>query len=301
MTDTLKHPWSEEQKEILRALKRKLLQRPFAVERDNYVVFQRTLQRVMARFGEQKEFYHLWDEIPCDFASRLSCWDLRALYLTQAAVGVFTGQNPLLRENRELCEYWENNLFSFAYPRSLQTLPERLPDKNLQEAVRAGDIARIIFLYDSAATPGQKLKNICNILFNNRKYGMLVHLNKIYSCLNFTDKEILSSHLFRSYNSKGKILFDRWCFSNMKELKNSWSKMMRSGALLDGIITALESGWDPDANAFPASQVKVSLRQFLYFIDEISKEAKNFPYKDFPQLLNAAKKFCLYENEEKKN
>ena len=66
---------------------------------------------------------------------------------------------------------------------SMPHLPERLQDKSMLEAIKSNDPARLIFLYDSSPSKGEKLKNIYNILLNNQNYNMVMTLHQRFGGL----------------------------------------------------------------------------------------------------------------------
>ena len=105
---------------------------------------------------------------------------------------------------------------------------------------------KIIVLYDLARNPGEKMKNIFNMLLNRRDYAALMVLEKQYGLLEQIDRKVLWAHIISPAYDPGKKEFDdhliRKGFKIDQEL---WEQMCLNRPFCDGIETFLKMGAEP--------------------------------------------------------
>ncbi|MBR2872146.1 MAG: hypothetical protein IKB99_01495 [Lentisphaeria bacterium] len=302
MEYTLKHTWNDSAAEVIKALKHKLRTQPFVETDDQHmVVFQRALQRVLKRYNDNKTFFQLWEDIPLELKSvfRYGSVEMWKICLCQSLIAVFTKQDPISHNAQDTVKFLSRQLFEDFKRAQLPQLPERLPDKNLLEAARNGDTAKIIFLYDSAVNPGQKMKNITNVLLNKQYYETLMQLHSVYGCLDVVDTVYL--YFYHLHTAKevlpGKEAFDRYCLARFSgEDETFWGKSFIYGTLDKLLIPALESGADSEKALWKFDKYTFPLRGCLLFFDELQEEFDAI-YKigNVISLLNAARKFTEWE------
>lgn len=181
---------------------------------------------------------------------------------------------------------------------ALEHLSERLQDPALRTAVEAGDIPRVIYLLDSCARPGKKLKNITHMLLNRRNYTGVIQLQEYRGALDEFSSDILRPHwLFNVSRNCGDSAFCRYYYS-VCDHKKVWINMHKYG-LNFGIADALEAGVSPDRYIFHSYYCRFTLRQYLLFLLELLDELKQMihdPKSDFKsfqliQDINAAEFF----------
>ena len=180
-----------------------------------------------------------------------------------------------------------------------ECLPERLQDPALRTAVEAGDIPRVIYLLDTCARPGKKLKNITHMLLNRHNYSGIMLLHEHKGVLDEVSPYDLHSHWLYGIRSDcaGKSAFSRYYYS-ICDHKNVWNYLHKHG-LYGGIADALEAGVSPDRYIFHSYYCRFTLRQYLLFLLELSDELKQMirdPKSDFKsfqliQDINAAEFF----------
>jgi hypothetical protein len=296
----MKHQWHEEALPVILTLKEQLSAKTVNIETDLelYLVFQKHICSVRKEYGDKRAFYQIWQETPAAFRKKWIGTEFWQIWLCQAAASVLQKKDPLTREGKKVFEFLMEWFFRKPVQVALPSFPVRLPDKNLYTAASSGDLAKIIFLYDSAVTPGQKMKNICHLLLNIKDYQTLMQLQDIYGCLDQFDMELLLPHLyFPVQTTAGKEKFDYYCFRRNSGDENfSWEKLLRIGCLHTGIRPALKAGMNPDAPMFSHEKYTFSLRQLMYFLDECQEEFdKMYNLEHFKKLLTASKVFTTWE------
>ena len=153
-------------------------------------------------------------------------------------------------------------------------LPERMQDNILKNAVEAGNIPLVIYLLDSCARPGKKLQNVTHMLLNRKNYSGVMLLHGQKGVLNGISPDVLRSHHLhgRTADRAGKSAFNRYYFS-ICDHKTVWLNLHNSG-LYEGLRDALESGVSPDHYIFRSYYSSFTLRQYLSFLIEILDEVK---------------------------
>ena len=295
----MKHQWNEEALPVILTLKEQLTSNTKNIETDLelYLVFQKHTRSVRKEYGDKRAFYQIWQETPASFRKKWVGTEFWQIWLCQAAAAVLQQKDPLTLEGKKVFDFlmeWFSREPDFV---KVPSLPVRLPDKNLYTAACNGDLAKIIFLYDSAVTPGQKMKNICHLLLNAKDYKTLMQLHDIYGCLDQLDMELLLSHQYKAVQTAGKEKFDLYCFKRNSGDENfSWEKLLKIGCLHTGIRPALNAGLDPDSPMFSHEKCTFSLRQLMYFLDECQEEFdKMYNLEHFKKLLTASNVFTTWE------
>ena len=299
----MKHQWTEETQCVISALKEELASPCAAVETDLelYLVFQKHIWSVRKEYRDKRAFYQIWGEIPSAFRKKWGGTAFWQIWLCQAAVAVLQKKEPLTVKSRKDFDFFMEWFFREPDPVKVPYMPVRLPDKNLYTAVCNGDLAKIIFLYDSAVTQGQKMKNICHLLLNKRDYKTLTALHDVYGCLDMFDMEFLQPYQYWAVQSDGKEQFDLYCYrrSGTNE-KNCWENQLKIGCLHSGITAALNAGMDPGKAMFTQDGYDFSLRQLMYFLDECREEFdKMYNLVHFKKLLAASGIFARWEKQKK--
>ena len=295
----MKHQWNEEALPVILTLKEQLNSNTKNIETDLelYLVFQKHTRSVRKEYGDKRAFYQIWQETPASFRKKWVGTEFWQIWLCQAAAAVLQQKDPLTLEGKKVFDFLMEWFFREPDFVKVPSLPVRLPDKNLYTAACNGDLAKIIFLYDSAVTPGQKMKNICHLLLNAKDYKTLMQLHDIYGCLDQLDMELLLSHQYKAVQTAGKEEFDLYCFKRNSGDENfSWEKLLKIGCLHTGIRPALNAGLDPDSPMFSHEKCTFSLRQLMYFLDECQEEFdKMYNLEHFKKLLTASNVFTTWE------
>lgn len=290
----LKHQWSEYQANIINALIRVIKGRRFGISYTTVFAVQNILQK------RQVEFYDAWGEINALYAeeSHSTSEPFWKLALCQGAGGVLYKPSDTYSGKKEQFRFFRSVFFSYRCLPDMKALPVRIPDRELFNNAVAGNLSNTILLYDMAATKGAKLKNIYHAMLNNHEYEKVMFLHERYGGLEEIDRETLEYHFLFGENKSGKKEFNRFFSENfINDSSDIWRKIYSAGTLDKQIRFMLDIGINPD---FPVIEncckEKVSLRQLLYFVDEIS-EAYQYLKVDtgFQTFCNAAKIFVEWE------
>ena len=285
----LKHTWSEKQAAVII----KLLE-TFPGPDDTRCIETRLMVDLMMFFrqisGKDMQFFQLWEllsgnsEFTADIGNpSVRRWDgyYTHWWITafcQGATAVFTGSDPL--EN--FSKY--DAVFDFFLSGSsgkvdvkLPRLPERLKEKAFLSAIADRDGAKIALLYDLCLNPGEKMKNIFNILLNKRDYSTLMFLHSRYGLLENYSPEVILPHFITASPDPGKAAFDRFFTDKGFSVGEAeWNKYGINNPLGSTISSFLQKEgcgeWPLLANA----SFSVSQRVCRSFVDEFAEPLKSW-------------------------
>ena len=194
----------------------------------------------------------------------------------QGATAVFTGADPLVN----FTHY--DAVFDFFLSGStgkvdvkLPRLPERLKEKAFLSAIADRDGAKIALLYDLALNPGEKMKNIFNILLNKRDYSTLMFLQSRYGLLENYSSEVILPHFISASSDPGKAAFDRFFAARGFSVDEAeWNKYCVNNPLFTGISCFLENKESAELPLLENALFSVSQRMCRSFVDEFSAPLK---------------------------
>ena len=309
---TLKYEWNPWQEQIILAAKKQLFRKPFRIEPEVFFASELLLER------RGMNFFEAWDEID----EKLSCghWREFGFMVFCDTISRVLGSKTAGSVSEALADFtFVDSLDSFmessgsyrimlleqlsknGYPEeeikffkdlflcydSNWHLPVRLYDKTLKQAVQNADLPAIIMFYDMLADPGEKLKYIYHALLNNEKYDSFLFLLERYGKIESLNPRALEYHFLRSSRSEEKRNFDHfYCTGFGKFDPLFWSKAVAGGRLDAVILTALECGVDPDWYIIDQRGYKISLRDFMHFLDEVAD--------GFLKYLDQSSKSCRF-------
>lgn len=288
--ETLKHHWSPTQTKILLALKDELKRCPVqCIETSLLCDAMSFYYDLYCKKGDKKAFFEVWHEscqmLPLNkdyyYHRQPETSLLLPIHLVcQTAAGIFFDCDFLnqgySRNMAELC-YRRNvfplySLFSRKITHfSMPHLPERLQDKSMLEAIKSNDPARLIFLYDSSPSKGEKLKNIYNILLNNQNYNMVMTLHQRFGGLEQIPADVITVHLVCSEKHIPQSFADYASQLKSWEGKSFWERFFLCDNYPRLIRNGLKAGISPDLPLGSFGKNSVSLRQWISFIDELKE------------------------------
>ena len=284
----LKHQRNEEQPKIITEAKIQMERKTFETDLDMISVIQIVLNR------RDIPFYEVWRDISSDL-KRDSWRDEPFWYsvLLQAGNSVLLRNKAniqqLLRTFPQLIVETLEDLSGL----DIDRLPVRLPDKNLLLAANAGDLPRIIMLYDMSLNPGQKMKNIYHSLLNQKKYDCALQLHERYGGLDGIDKVVMTEHFLHSGTSDEKKRFDRFfCLNYIKNTPEVWYEASYYGVIDRVMQNVLDNGIAPDKLKVKVGHMEFSLKEYLHFLDEMKIQILKYdPWKDVDPWGSEFKRF----------
>ena len=208
----------------------------------------------------------------------------------QGAAAVFSGKDPLEKENFPCFDLVFDFFFSGRGTGTANVkiphLPERMKEKRIMTAIAEKAPEKIIVLYDLARNPGEKMKNIFNILLNRRDYTTLMVLEKQYGLLEQIDRKVLWAHIISPVYDPGKKEFDDYLSQKgFKIDRELWEQMCLNRPFCSGIETFLKMGADPrwpllqnELFSVPMERVWTWLYEFTPLLDWEDMEEQNRPF-----------------------
>lgn len=279
----MKHLWNAEQTLIIQALKDELPRN--STRSTEYSLFHEGmyfLQTIEKRCRRSTGLPHLWQElrrydlVP-EKRSYLGNMPKDAplfLYIfCQGAAAVFWGDDVLHKKNHERTQELFKVFFCPRKPFTLPHLPERLQDPGLIRAVKEKDGAKVIFLYNTAATHGAKLRNIFNALINAQAYDTAMEVHSQTGGLEEIPTEILLLHRLLVNEEEFPAFVQYVSTLSIPESSRVWEEYMASCEFPLILPNGLDMGISPDLPLWRSSKGDtVSLRLWAYLVDELHDE-----------------------------
>ena len=289
----IRHEWSELHGNIINALIRVLQAKKFEISPNTVFAVQSILQK------RGVSFFDAWDDISALYRETSWSYPFWQIALCQGASAVFYKMSNSYSENKDEFDFFKKRFFGHRHTPELPHFVVRIPDKELLENAEKGDLPKTLLLYDMAFNKGAKLKNIYHAMLNKQEYEKVMFLHDRYGGLDTIDNNALANLFLLGEESEQKELFNRfYCETFGKKDSCIWQKMCNYGILDKKIKAALENGIHPELPAIAEGRFKVSLRQLLYFVDEIRQ-----PYQDIgiesnsDMFCNAAGIFIKWEKD----
>ena len=328
----MKYQWSPSQEKFIIAMKKQFEKKSFWIEPEVffaslvllrnrgltlYEAWDEINEELSDGYGRQFSFLILCNTISCIFGQKteVSFSDYLKDFnfissLNSYYQGIESYNKMLLEQLKERgyttdeIKYLEDQLFHAKPP---HILPVRLQDKALKKAITDADLPKIIMLYDMQSNPGEKLKYIYHAFLNNFQYDSFLLLLERYGKVECLTAKFLEHHFLWVGTSEAKMRFNHfYCSYFGKNDPDLWRKAAAFG-ILDAVISiALECGADPEWYVICQKEYKISLRDFMHFIEEVAGELEKYlstcdkqfrGYKYWLSILRAAKIFSQWERD----
>lgn len=325
----LKYQWSPQQEKFIIAMKKQLEKRSFRIQPEVffaslvllrkrgltlYEAWDEIDEELSDRYGKQFWFLIFCNTISCVFGQKteISFSDqLKDFNFVESLNSYYQGEsyNIMLLEQLKERGYTENEIKylddRLFHAKPPHILPVRLQDKALKKAVTDADLSKIIMLYDMQSNPGEKLKYIYHALLNDFQYDIFLFLLERYGKAECLTAKFLELHFLWFGTSEEKMRFNHfYCSYFGKNDPDLWCKAVAFGVLDSVISVALECGADPEWYVFCQKEYKISLRDFMHFIEEAAGELEkrfstwNEQFREcryWLSILRAAKIFSQWE------
>jgi hypothetical protein len=142
-------------------------------------------------------------------------------------------------------------------------------------------------------------KSLAIFLLNERRYAMLITLEGVKEQLGKIPQKYLKEHWVKmTPHSQQDRDFLHYAFSLIEDKSDLLYTVNQLGTLSGKIDIFLQNGFFPDSLILDRSSVKVSLRQYLYFLDEIKEVVEPLNEHDLKKIkstLPAVEKLIEFE------
>lgn len=326
----LKYQWSPQQEKFIIFMKKQFEKRSFLIQPEVffaslvllrkrgltlYEAWDEIDEELSDRYGKQFWFLVFCNTISCIFGQNtaVSCSDHLKDFSFVGSLNSYLQErgsnNQMLLEQLKEKEYTEDEIKYLGeqlfHAKPPHMLPIRLQDKALKKAVTDADLSKIIMLYDMHPSPGEKLKYIYYSLINNFRYDIFLFLLERYGKAECLPVKFLEQHFLWVGSSEKKKRFNHfYCSYFGKNDPDLWRKAVAFGVLDSVISAALECGADPEWYVICQKGYKISLRDFMHFIEEAAEELEKHlstwdnrfrECRYWQSILRAAKIFSQWE------
>lgn len=138
---------------------------------------------------------------------------------------------------------------------------------------KEGDTAKLIFLLDVAVDRSKACEELAIFLLNEKNYALVMTLDGVKEHLCKIPQKYLREHWLKLIPStEQEKAFLRYLFPLIENKNDLLDTINQSGQLHHRINDLLTFGFSPDDLIFDRSALKITLRQYIYFLDEISGE-----------------------------
>ena len=293
---TLKHNWMPQEEYIINALKKHLLLDKTYTEWFYNTAIQRGMMLMMEHLSLEPDLPLTWEKI-CRNQTKSTHKNLELL-LTQAAATIFSGQKYVLEGT--VYDQVGKLLLEQDYNRQdLKYIPCcDLPCEFIRPA-QEGDLPKLVFLLDVAADRESTCESLAIFLLNERRYNLLMTLDGVKEQLCKIPQKHLKEHWVKMMpSSKEDMDFLHYAFSLIEDKSDLLYAVNQQGKLSKKIEIFLQNGFFPDSLILDRSSVKVSLRKYLYFLDEIKEVIESLNNSDLKKIkstLPAVEKLIEFE------
>jgi hypothetical protein len=292
----LKHSWTPFQGYIINALKKHLLLDKTYTEWFYNTAIQRGMILMMEHLSLEPDLPLTWEKI-CRNKTKATHKNLELL-LTQAAATVFSGKKYVL-EGTVYDQVGKLLLEQDYNGQNLKYIPCcDLPCEFVRPA-QEGDLPKLVFLLDVAVDRESTCESLAIFLLNERRYDMLITLEGVKEQLGKIPQKYLKEHWVKmTPHSQQDREFLHYAFSLIEDKSELLYTVNQQGTLSGKIDIFLQNGFFPDSLILDRSSVKVSLRQYLYFLDEIKEVVEplnEHGLKKIKSTLPAVEKLIEFE------
>ena len=298
----LKHNWTPQEAHVISGLKRLLTQKSFAFHytqtaaRKICLSFQQGILCQMHLDGKTPDLVHAWEQmLDSPFLDQILEGKMlvHGIMLAQAIIYLFSSSKKIeqietldkvgkfLFDNEpqfcasqarwrlsETAASWsEKHNAPWIY---IDPLPVRLqPD--FMKKVRERDIAQLLFLLDMT-TPGEKPKNICTYLLNNDDYeGILAFGDPAQNLAKLDRSKLKHFWLNCMDQTEAEKKFSHAIYP-LLDFRLPWEELHDAKRMSAKLDVMLDFGISPDLKVFNKTDVRIPLKKYLYFLDEIKEE-----------------------------
>lgn len=292
----LKHEWTPQEEYIINALKKHLFLDKIYTEWFYNTAIQKGMMLMMEHLSLEPDLPLTWEKI-CRNQTKSTHKNLELL-LTQAAATVFSGKKYVL-EGTVYDQVGKLLLEQDYHGQNLKYIPcSDLPCEFIRPA-EEGDLPKLIFLLDVAVDRESTCESLAIFLLNERRYDMLMTLEGVKEQLGKIPQQYLKEHWVKmTPHSQQDREFLHYAFSLIEDKSELLYTVNQQGTLSGKIDIFLQNGFFPDSLILDRSSVKVSLRQYLYFLDEIKEVIESLNNSDLKKIkstLPAVEKLIEFE------
>ena len=271
----LKHDWSPEQSTILLALKKQLAEKKTCCVCGGPVKIQQGMMIMMKHLDMPFDLPLIWEKTFKRESSKN--YSYAELLIGQAAATLFTTPStPLISgpavDAAAKCFCWS--------PSPYQSEHKYIPGCDLPcefiAPAKEGNTAKLTFLLDVAVDRLKACEELAIFLLNEKKYALVMTLDGVKEHLCRIPQRYLREHWLKLNPATGEEkAFLRYVFPLLENKSDLIESITLNARLHRRINDLLEFGFSPDDLLFDRTVLKITLRQYIYFLDEISEEIKN--------------------------
>ena len=268
----LKHNWSPEQSTILLALKKQLAEKKICCGFGGPVKIQQGMMIMMKHLDMPIDLPLIWEKT---FKRKTSSSiSYEELLIGQAAATLFTEPSTPLIDGPAVDAAVKCFCGSSS---SYQSEHKYIPGCDLPcefiVPAQEGDTAKLTFLLDVAVDRHQACEELAIFLLNEKNYALIMTLDGVKEHLCKIPQKYLREHWLKLNPATGEEkAFLRYVFSLLENRSDLIESISLNARLHRRINDLLEFGFSPDDLLFDRAVLKITLRQYIYFLDEISEE-----------------------------
>ena len=292
----LKHDWTKQEEYLISSLNKHLFEETVCTEWFYSTSIQHGMILMMEHLQLEVDLPLTWQKI-CKRRTKETRPNFELL-VGQAASTIFTGKKYVLSgtvfdQVTKLFFALDFNDYRFKY------VPcSNLPCEFVKPA-QEGDLAKLTFLLDVAVDRPSAEESLAIFLLNERRYDLIMNLCGVKEQLAQIPQKYIKEHWVKmTPDCKGDWDFLHYTYSLIEDKTDLIYTVNQLGKLSQKIEIFLENGFSPDSLILDRSGIKISLRQYLYFLDEIKESAetlREYGFEKIRKTLPAVKKLVSFE------